>query len=112
MKVLLLKSDYKIGTFHSQFRIRQWPCLSDYSKDLVSRMLTVNPDQRITVEEALQHPWIAVCTNNILCIVLPAYLVPAYLVPSYLVNHVSRHFSNPHSPFKFTSLNSDISTPG
>ena len=28
--------------------------------DLIKKLLTVDPKKRITVEEALQHPWISV----------------------------------------------------
>jgi len=31
--------------------------LSDEACDLLQRMLTVNPEERITIEEILQHPW-------------------------------------------------------
>ena len=41
-------------------RAKQWMFISQEAKDLVSRMLEVDPDQRITVEEALAHPWIKV----------------------------------------------------
>ncbi|KEG08980.1 putative serine/threonine protein kinase [Trypanosoma grayi] len=33
---------------------------SDAAKDLISRMLTVDPQQRITVEGIIAHPWFAV----------------------------------------------------
>ena len=32
--------------------------LTDDCKDLISKMLIVNPKKRITVKEALAHPWI------------------------------------------------------
>jgi calcium/calmodulin-dependent protein kinase I len=35
-----------------------WDNISDPSKDLVRKLLTVNPDKRITAEQALAHPWI------------------------------------------------------
>ncbi|CAI5973462.1 unnamed protein product [Closterium sp. NIES-65] len=40
------------------FRAAPWPIVSLSAKDLVSRMLTVDPDERITAEEILSHPWI------------------------------------------------------
>lgn len=43
---------------------KQWLNISNYAKDLVSQMLEVDPEKRITVEEALQHPWIKVQTTN------------------------------------------------
>lgn len=37
---------------------KNWENVSDAAKDLVRRMLTVDPAQRITVAGILQHPWI------------------------------------------------------
>ena len=39
---------------------KQWLNISNYAKDLVNQMLEIDPEKRITVEEALQHPWIKV----------------------------------------------------
>ncbi|KAL3848158.1 hypothetical protein ACJMK2_019035 [Sinanodonta woodiana] len=44
------------GKFH--FREKQWQCISVEAKDLVRKMLEVDPDRRITIEQALVHPWI------------------------------------------------------
>ena len=33
--------------------------ISGDAKDLVHRLLALNPKERITIDEALQHPWIA-----------------------------------------------------
>ncbi|XP_056004337.1 peripheral plasma membrane protein CASK-like isoform X4 [Ostrea edulis] len=43
------------GSYHMR---KQWLNISNYAKDLISRMLEVDPEKRITVEEAIQHPWI------------------------------------------------------
>lgn len=32
--------------------------ISDEAKDLVHRMLEQDPDRRITIKEALNHPWV------------------------------------------------------
>jgi serine/threonine protein kinase len=45
-------------------RRKQWEQISDSAKDLVKQMLVVDPNNRITVEEALNHPWIRVKTNT------------------------------------------------
>ncbi|KAG8189351.1 hypothetical protein JTE90_021856 [Oedothorax gibbosus] len=37
---------------------RHWDSISDFAKDMIRRMLTVDPISRITVEDALQHWWI------------------------------------------------------
>ncbi|KAL4219999.1 hypothetical protein ACF0H5_020410 [Mactra antiquata] len=44
------------GKYH--MREKQWMTISPEAKDLVHRMLEVDAEQRITVEEALAHPWI------------------------------------------------------
>ena len=37
-----------------------WPvAISGEAKDLTSRMLTKNPENRITFEEVLRHPWLS-----------------------------------------------------
>ena len=35
-----------------------WDNVGDPALDLIDRMLTVNTDQRITIEECLDHPWV------------------------------------------------------
>ncbi|KCV72870.1 calcium/calmodulin-dependent protein kinase I [Fonticula alba] len=41
------------------FHVEYWSHISDSAKDLIRRLLTVDPAQRLTAEEALRHPWIA-----------------------------------------------------
>lgn len=35
-----------------------WKGVSDMAKDLIRRLIVRDPAQRLTAEEALQHPWI------------------------------------------------------
>lgn len=35
-----------------------WECVSEEAKDLVKRLLTVDPDRRITMEQLLVHEWL------------------------------------------------------
>lgn len=37
----------------------QWKDISLYAKDLVKRMLTVKPENRITISEILKHSWLS-----------------------------------------------------
>ncbi|KAK7478324.1 hypothetical protein BaRGS_00030476, partial [Batillaria attramentaria] len=39
-------------------RPKQWGQISSSAKDLVMRLLDLNPETRLTVEQALEHPWI------------------------------------------------------
>jgi len=43
-----------------QIEGRQWSFLTDDAKDLVNQMLEADPSRRLTVEDALKHPWIRV----------------------------------------------------
>lgn len=37
----------------------KWQYISDHAKDLLRKMLRVDPQERITVDDALKHPWIS-----------------------------------------------------
>ena len=39
---------------------KQWLDVSEHAKDLLERLLHIDPEQRITIEDALKHPWIRV----------------------------------------------------
>ena len=43
-------------TFHDEF----WDPVSEDAKDLIRSLLTVNPRDRLTAEQALQHKWMTV----------------------------------------------------
>lgn len=35
-----------------------WDDISEEAKDLLTKMLVVDPEERITVREILKHPWL------------------------------------------------------
>ena len=41
-------------------RARIWDNISDEAKDLVKKMLANDQNERLTVHEALDHPWLRV----------------------------------------------------
>ncbi|KAJ8310724.1 hypothetical protein KUTeg_012589 [Tegillarca granosa] len=43
------------GSYHMR---KPWLNISSYAKDLLNQMLEVDQEKRITVEDALSHPWI------------------------------------------------------
>ncbi|KAL1921255.1 uncharacterized protein VTP21DRAFT_10971 [Calcarisporiella thermophila] len=48
----------QIQTGKYDFPSPYWDCISFQAKDLVTRLLTVEPDKRLTIDEALAHPWL------------------------------------------------------
>lgn len=49
---------HKVAMGQYTFLSPWWDSISDGAKDLVSRLLTVDPEKRYTIDEFLQHPWI------------------------------------------------------
>ncbi|KAF7201657.1 ribosomal protein S6 kinase alpha-1 isoform X2 [Nothobranchius furzeri] len=48
----------RIGNGHFSLNGGNWDTVSDAAKDLVSKMLHVDPHQRLTARQVLKHPWI------------------------------------------------------
>ena len=49
--------DYKYGSGPLPFRRVDWKTRGKFLQDLISQCLQIDPEKRITAEEALQHPW-------------------------------------------------------
>lgn len=43
---------------HYRFIPSQWKKVSNEAKDLIKKLLVVDPEKRLSVEEALTHPWL------------------------------------------------------
>ncbi|PIN07675.1 Ca2+/calmodulin-dependent protein kinase, EF-Hand protein superfamily [Handroanthus impetiginosus] len=43
---------------HVDLQTPPWPSISNGAKDLIKKMLTMDPKKRITAAEALEHPWL------------------------------------------------------
>ena len=48
----------KIKKADFEFHPENWSSVSEEAKDLIKRLLTLNPEQRLTVDEALHHSWV------------------------------------------------------
>lgn len=51
-----------VQTGKFEFKSRIWKRISDSAKDLITKLLEVDVDKRLSAEEALQHPWL--CSLN------------------------------------------------
>uniref|UniRef100_A0A8C5CH46 calcium/calmodulin-dependent protein kinase n=1 Tax=Gadus morhua TaxID=8049 RepID=A0A8C5CH46_GADMO len=52
-----LYQQIKAGAY--DFPSPEWDTVTPEAKDLINKMLTINPGKRITAAEALKHPWIS-----------------------------------------------------
>ncbi|CAH6720244.1 putative calcium/calmodulin-dependent protein kinase type II [[Candida] jaroonii] len=52
------KLTYKILNGNYSFLKPWWDEISIEAKDLISKMLVINPNERITVDEIFKHPWV------------------------------------------------------
>jgi calcium-dependent protein kinase len=55
-------SSVRIGTY--SLTGSEWKNISNDAKDLIKKMLTYDPSQRITAEAAINHPWIKKKVNE------------------------------------------------
>ena len=53
---LMTLEHVKTGKFSFSGKI--WNHVSDLAKDFISRLLVIDPDKRLSAEQALEHPWI------------------------------------------------------
>lgn len=53
----------KMGRF--DYPSPYWDPVGDPALDLIDRMLTVDADKRITIDECLEHPWVRNVSNHI-----------------------------------------------
>ena len=58
----LLFKKIKSGKF--EFPSPYWDNVSDRAKDLITKLLRINPGYRLTAEEILKHPWLSETNNN------------------------------------------------
>ncbi|OBZ81914.1 Calcium/calmodulin-dependent protein kinase type 1D [Choanephora cucurbitarum] len=73
-----------------------WSTISSSAKDLIDRLLTFDPNKRITAKEALEHPWIIgskeadlPSSTNLAPVIRKRYASRASLTPYTLINEDS-----------------------
>jgi len=52
--------DYNFNLF-LKFNRPQWEHISEGAKDLICKMLCLDPKKRLTIQEVLNHRWLRVC---------------------------------------------------
>jgi serine/threonine protein kinase len=65
---LIIKGQY---AFPDEF----WADISDQVKDLIRQMMCIDPLKRLSIDEVLQHPWLAADIEN-------TRRVDEFLIPS------------------------------
>merc|ERR1712232_1277106 len=50
-----------------EFGVLEWTTVSPEAKELVQKLMTVNPRERLTVQQALEHPWLRLETQTPCC---------------------------------------------
>lgn len=55
----------QIKNGHFEFPSPYWDTVSDKAKDLITKLLQINPLNRLTAEDILKHPWLSEVNNNV-----------------------------------------------
>jgi serine/threonine protein kinase len=56
--MITLTPDFYFQSGKYSFKSPEWDTVTDEAKNLIRQMLKTDPEERITAEEALKHPWI------------------------------------------------------
>ena len=65
----------KVTTADFQFPAEHWNAISDSAKDLIRKMLVAQPNERLSIDGVLEHPWFAEAT----CETVPSPITTATL---------------------------------
>uniref|UniRef100_A0A7S1CLD5 Calcium-dependent protein kinase 1 n=1 Tax=Bicosoecida sp. CB-2014 TaxID=1486930 RepID=A0A7S1CLD5_9STRA len=82
------------------FKGAEWSTVSDSAKDLISKLLVMNPRDRLTASQALYHPWILAQGSRDASLLSPAHIASLRRFTSYRkvkqlsLNIVSRMISD------------------
>ncbi len=55
------------NTLNGSYQIndKRWKLISSEAKDLIKKLLDIEPEDRITLDEALTHPWFSKFDHNV-----------------------------------------------
>lgn len=71
-------------SFLEQFPSPEWDTVTPEAKDLINKMLTINPAKRVTATDALKHPWICVGVTH-------THTHPSLMSPLSVVTKCNQH---------------------
>lgn len=54
----------RINEAEFSFSEPQWSCVSQSLKDIIKKLLNVNPQERMTLSDLIQHPWLKTFVDN------------------------------------------------
>lgn len=70
---------------HFTFPKKYWTGISETAIDLIKKMMTVDPKNRITIDDAVNHPWFKV--SKILHSLAQGYVKKLKSINEYLKQH-------------------------
>uniref|UniRef100_A0A8B9VWZ3 calcium/calmodulin-dependent protein kinase n=1 Tax=Anas zonorhyncha TaxID=75864 RepID=A0A8B9VWZ3_9AVES len=89
-----LYQQIKAGAY--DFPSPEWDTVTPEAKDLINKMLTINPAKRITASEALKHPWI--CQRSTVASMMHRQETVDYKTVIWLVVHINNKTNVVTSP--------------
>jgi len=75
----------KVRNGQFRFPSKYWAGISDLAKDLIAKMIVVNPEERLSLDDVLAHPWFAAdAACEMASIAGPTSRAPASATPPIL----------------------------
>jgi len=62
------ESVHRVTTAQFKFPARHWINISEVAKDFISEILVANVDNRMSIDEALDHPWLKTSVAGVLAV--------------------------------------------
>ena len=69
----------KIMAGEYTFPEETWKHISSDAKDMIQKMLKVEPSERMTIEDFFRHPWVKICQGNEYVLPSPVNLDPEHM---------------------------------